>query len=342
MINVGSPLVDVAIGLAFVFFLVSLICAGINEVIAAIFRLRARFLEKSLRQLLAYGGNGSPTQELLNHPLITVSAAGSKTMPSYISARTFSLALLDTLAPAEAANAGDRNLLESLRASLQTLPEDLKRQLLPILDETEADLEKLRTGIEKWFDDTMDRVSGWYKRRSQWFLFGIAIAVTIGLNISAVRIADRLWNDESVRSSVANAASQAAQAGNSTGGTTSSSSTGGPTSSNSAGGASSTGTTTTTGTAGAQTTTEDPAKDAQDAGTGVVQTTHTLAALKLPIGWDAANDRPNLAMIGGWLLTILAATLGAPFWFDALSRLAPLRSSGKKPEKSSGSQAEDS
>src|SRR4051812_46730290 len=31
----------------------------------------------------------------------------------------------------------------------------------------------------------------------------------------------------------------------------------------------------------------------------------------------------------GWLLTIAAISLGAPFWFDTLSRLSRLRSSGK-------------
>jgi hypothetical protein len=33
--------------------------------------------------------------------------------------------------------------------------------------------------------------------------------------------------------------------------------------------------------------------------------------------------------LSGWLLTILAVTLGAPFWFDTLGRLSRLRSSGK-------------
>ena len=33
--------------------------------------------------------------------------------------------------------------------------------------------------------------------------------------------------------------------------------------------------------------------------------------------------------VGGWLLTLLAISLGAPFWFDALSRFSRLRSSGK-------------
>jgi hypothetical protein len=33
--------------------------------------------------------------------------------------------------------------------------------------------------------------------------------------------------------------------------------------------------------------------------------------------------------VGGWLLTILAISLGAPFWFDLLGRFSRLRSSGK-------------
>ena len=36
-------------------------------------------------------------------------------------------------------------------------------------------------------------------------------------------------------------------------------------------------------------------------------------------------------MLLGWLITALAATLGAPFWFDIISRLVPLRGSGKPP-----------
>lgn len=38
-----------------------------------------------------------------------------------------------------------------------------------------------------------------------------------------------------------------------------------------------------------------------------------------------------LLMILGWMVTAVAASLGAPFWFDALSRLAKLRSAGGRP-----------
>ncbi|HEX3260590.1 MAG TPA: hypothetical protein VHS35_18855 [Pseudonocardia sp.] len=36
-------------------------------------------------------------------------------------------------------------------------------------------------------------------------------------------------------------------------------------------------------------------------------------------------------MIAGLLLSVLAASLGAPFWFQVLTRLASLRNTGDKP-----------
>jgi hypothetical protein len=51
------------------------------------------------------------------------------------------------------------------------------------------------------------------------------------------------------------------------------------------------------------------------------------------MGWRGAavpHGADGIAMaIGGWVLTILAISLGAPFWFDTLGRLSRLRSSGK-------------
>jgi hypothetical protein len=54
----------------------------------------------------------------------------------------------------------------------------------------------------------------------------------------------------------------------------------------------------------------------------------TVEGLDLPIGWGS-NAPDNVgAAIPGWILTIAALQLGAPFWFDLLSRLARLRGSG--------------
>ena len=37
----------------------------------------------------------------------------------------------------------------------------------------------------------------------------------------------------------------------------------------------------------------------------------------------------------GWIITILAISLGAPFWFDILNKVASIRSSGTKPASAS-------
>ncbi len=54
--------------------------------------------------------------------------------------------------------------------------------------------------------------------------------------------------------------------------------------------------------------------------------------LQLPVGWSAGNAPADfegwLKRIPGWLITIAALLLGAPFWFDLLSRLSRQRASG--------------
>jgi hypothetical protein len=76
------------------------------------------------------------------------------------------------------------------------------------------------------------------------------------------------------------------------------------------------------------------------------QQVRAINALNLPLGWTpqhtksapSTDPRHVPLTLGSWLikllglvLTILALSLGAPFWFDALSKLAQLRQSGPKP-----------
>ena len=67
-------------------------------------------------------------------------------------------------------------------------------------------LDHFRTAAEKWFDDAMDRVSGWYKRWSQWVACVLAVLVAVGLNASAVDIADQLANEPTVRAGMSSPA----------------------------------------------------------------------------------------------------------------------------------------
>jgi hypothetical protein len=71
--------------------------------------------------------------------------------------------------------------------------------------------------------------------------------------------------------------------------------------------------------------------------------------LPLPLGWSRAPDdlrrvpqgfRGWLAKIVGLLLTAIAVSLGAPFWFDLLNKLVSLRAAGKPPGKTSEGKSE--
>jgi hypothetical protein len=313
MVDTGSEFLDLVLGLGFVYFLLSLICSGMAEVIAAVFRLRARKLEKGLNELLA-SDRGGLAEDLKRHPLVSRFAKGNRRTPSYLSARAFSLALLDTLAP-RGSREGD--LTQALSNKLDELPGPVRGQLRPLLDQAAGSTDQLRSAIETWYDEAMERVSGWYKRQSQLIITGIAVLVVVGLNVSTVRIVDRLWNDDTVRNGVAIAAaaavadeSKAEKQQTRRGGTRSE-----------------------TKAEGTSANAGDPLAEVKRTGKKVKRATEDLAALNLPVGWGEENrDWVSALGIGGWLLTILAVSLGAPFWFDALSRLAPLRSTGPRPK----------
>src|SRR5688572_23992921 len=106
----GSTILEVAIGLIFVYSLLSLICTAINEMIEAKLKMRAVDLERGMREMLN-DENYDLVRRLYNHPLISSLFEGkydeakkAKKLPSYIPARNFTLAMMDMVVPAETAS----------------------------------------------------------------------------------------------------------------------------------------------------------------------------------------------------------------------------------------------
>jgi hypothetical protein len=318
MPDINSPVLDVGIALAFIFFLLSTFSSAITEGVSWLLHKRAKDMEKGLKKLLEDPGVANA---LFDHPLVKplvptglpARIRNVKT-PAYMSSRTFALALLNNLAPDEGE---DPPTVEELREQVQTLPDPLQKQLLPVLNDAAATVQGFRKSIETWFDDAMDRLSGLYKRWSQLVICVMAVVVTVALNVDTLRVADRLWNDEALRASVVGAATQL-------------------------GDQSSEAPPTATG-ATDSTSSDDPCEipaptatpEGQPVPDAVAQTdqvTECVKDLQLPIGWSDANDHVSRTTILGWLITAFAVALGAPFWFDALGRLSRLRSTGKKPD----------
>lgn len=294
----GSAILDIAIGLVFVYLVLSLVVTAANEVIASRLRWRAQNLYEGMRELLRDPKDKqSWADKLYGHPLVNALSSGTD-RPSYVPSRTFALALLDLIAPAK--TDGVRSL-ESIREGIAKLPPELGRTVTVLFDEAEHDIEKLKTSIEVWFNTSMERVSGWYKRKSQAVMLALAVVVTVAFNVDTLSLVRTLSNDAAVRAALVAKAQETAKL--------------------------------------PITNASQPLTSAE-ADKALAESISKVESLGLPIGWHRADlasvTHPCLVWLSrvcGWILTIFAVSLGAPFWFDLLNKFMNIRGAGKAPEE---------
>lgn len=346
-------MLDIMIAIFLIYALFAGLVSGINELIVQMFEMRGKVLfegiammlgelpkptgiKKWINPLLRKLGfdmteEANLTRSLYQHPLIdTLSQPGSK--PSYISPASFSTALVQVLL--------DNGSLTALRQKLDDRNAPLGKLLGPMLDEANDDLEKFKAKVEIHFNEVMDRVGGWYKRRAQAAMFIIGLILALFLNIDSIHIVQQLQKNPEVVEKLVQTAEKASA---------------------------------TAKTAEADKTEEDQNKNFQDEVKKLNEQIAEFKNLGLPIGWNyykhEENSDPkqiptgknpdssrcfssmnlcypeyqnhNLSWIG-WLLTALAGIFGAPFWFDAISKLFAIRGTGKKPEESTTTPATSS
>jgi len=364
----GSEILEVAIGLSFIFFFASLMCSALREGIEAFLKTRAQNLEGWLRENLTdqtkddgkigsegiiRGGDGNARVTLAGfyeHSLIYPLFSGTydkatgkvSNLPSYVPSKHFAGALLDLLAPADGKGRPGLDQIATAAGNLQN--ERLKNVVLRAVGEANGDLDKARAAIEGWYDQSMERLSGYYKRWTQFILFCIGLIVAYTLNIDAIAVADQMLKDKALRQVVVAEASRVSsdkpenftdhldeldarirQTGISIGGARTKPATDGGARDVAKGQDKSVAA---ERLPAGETKTAGDKKDAVSINTNSAQ----------PIAKDKSADRsanaarsPCLVLVG-WLVTALAVMLGAPFWFDVLNKLVSLRSA-KKPEK---------
>lgn len=465
----NTTILDVAIGMIFIYLLLSLMCSAANEIIELLLKKRAVDLERGIRELLlpnSKSGGDDIVRKLYNHPLLNGLFGGKyedskitskrryvwrTQLPSYIPARSFALALMDLVGtpkpsegstqPPPSGTAGATqvnydarlqgppppgstdNPLTRLREAIAgsdilqaPATKGAQKALIALVDAAGGDVAKARENIETWYNNSMDRVSSWYKRRAQVTIMILGFFVAITVNVDTITIVKRLATDKALRESLV-AASDAYAKANATaspaakpspattttppessappavkpGGkpagaapntpaagvspSPSAASTAPPSGSPSAVAANVSSTPTLPAACvkdadsakckrakDLQKACEDPnstdchgAKDLQEACKDedspkckYLANLQQIQALGLPIGWDSTGD-PLRTWPGyhwrrwwdqiywhglGWLLTALALSLGAPFWFDLLNKFIVIRSAVKPHEKS--------
>ena len=216
---------EVVIGLAFVYFVLALVCSAVAETISSLQRRRAKMLVEGIENL--FSGSNTITDEgrdlaklFWSHPLVQALIRPRRGPPSHatpnpqkhaevsqadgegpasIPARTFVSALIDLgarntdLAKQAAADAAKlAGVLSKLKLvdAINGVPSaPLRQALLAIYNEVNV----FRRAAEDWYDDAMDRVSGWYKRHIQAMIWIIAVLVALLLNVDTVQIATTLW-----------------------------------------------------------------------------------------------------------------------------------------------------
>ncbi|MCH9013774.1 MAG: hypothetical protein IIA68_12075 [Proteobacteria bacterium] len=310
-----SAAVDVAFGLILFFLFLSLVCSAVQEWIASAVGLRSRNLRKGIENLIGTDiakslYNHGQFKSLYKQPGALGSlkkiGSGRGVGPSYLEPKQFANILIDVIdrcgdqagSARKDATAKTFDEIEELLKEIKQ--DDVRDALLSLLASAQGQVEAFRTNLADWFDSAMDRVSGWYARTVKVWLFVIAAAVVLALNANAIEVGKKLWSDQALRSALAGIAEQTAQM-------------------------------------------EGPPtyKEIKD------------DLQKFPIGWkcedgetaNGANDGSffsdlcvgdklgHIQSYIGWLITIIACSFGAPFWFGLLNKVAALRGSGKAPVK---------
>lgn len=290
----GSQVLEVVIGLTLIYLVLSIGCSGIKEVIAALFSLRAKTLEKGVRNMLKNGQNDY-TAQLFAHPLIQATAPGEGQKPSYISARMFAAALFDIVAPASATQP---RTIESLRASVTQIPDaKLRTTLLNMIDSAGGDIDAARLKVEHWFDDTMARVTGWYKRMAQKIIFVAGLILCAAVNADTLMIVKELWSDQALRSAMVAQAAQKVQSTNPA------------------------------DYLNQEGSLQQVAVEIRDVNAPPIGWSRDAKDIRI---WPGTVGDQALKVLG-ILLTSFAIVMGAPFWFDMLNNLINLRLSGNPP-----------
>jgi len=209
--------------------------------------------------------------------------------------------------------------MADVQSAVDKLPAShIRDVLLSTLTEASNDLDKLRTSIATWFDDSMERLSGAYKRQLKWISMLTGLLVAVAFNADSFNVVTTLWRDQGRRASVVAVATKAAQDP-----------------------APKTG----------ESVDESKLRDTVDTtertlrslpiGWNCVIKGPTAASARTPeevaLGyWDCAKTKlPDVRLIQilGWMLTAAALTLGAPFWFDLLQKFVNIRGAGSKPKR---------
>ncbi len=204
--------VELAIGLCFLYLMLAIFSSSLLEYLAAKRGWRGRCMRTGLRRLLE---DRWIYMAVIRHPTVAAlyrEESGRLPPPSYMPPENFAEALLDVLLlkaielnPGSGLARGPQQTVGSYRQAAEICAAagySTGAAALPLLDHA-SNVDEARVSLGKWYDTTMNRVSGSYKRESQKRLFFIGLCVAIMFNVDSIAVTAQLLKSNNTRSALA-------------------------------------------------------------------------------------------------------------------------------------------
>ncbi|KJE35203.1 hypothetical protein UF64_11135 [Thalassospira sp. HJ] len=291
------PVIDVALGLIFFYVTLSLVASAAQEWVASLVGLRSTNLEEGIKRLVG----DKYAKAVYAHPLIKNLSRKDNQLPSYIAPETLSTVLLEVLAKNQDGKSFVSLKAKEVRELIAKLPQGAGRDVADKKDDDDlaAVLTALVTDGEKVAIELQEKLASWFDegmtRISGWYKRKVKLFILIisGVVVIATN-ASTIHVAEALWTNEALRTQIAAQA--------------------------------------------EVAAKMEDV--SALEPKNIDALKSFPIGWKEATFKANvcafftgtewLKSIIGWLITVAAISLGAPFWFDLLGKVANLKGTGGK------------
>lgn len=215
-------------------------------------------------------------------------------------------------------SANEAVLVARMRQQIMSLTNpDLRRPLLALIDNSKGGVDSARKELEGWFDTMLGQVSGWYKRSMQLLSFVLGFAIAVLTNADLLNVGHEIYGQPLLRQAAVAAAQKLVD--------------------------------------------RNPTLAQDDLVRSYSTAAATLGEIGIPLGWKSEDlqvpeevkahllnvfrpsdplkpaPTPNtlgwlwwtLEKLVGWITMGAALSLGAPFWFDVLSKVVNLRAYGK-------------
>lgn len=292
-------ILQVVIGLILIFLFYSLLATTLMEMISGWLSMRGAHLQKTLKNMLA-SKDEQIYQLFMDNPLFQQLAGrffGKKSPPSYLDAASFRSILIKSISKLEKG----ANLQEKIGA----IPDDKLREVLhQLLEDVDYQFEAFQDQIVKWYDHVMDRATGWYKKMIQRWLLLLGFIIAILFNADSLAVYATLVEGAKAKPERMEALLEAAE-----------------------------------GFVADNDTVEGVDLDSLERVLDAAQLAYKGEAGDDPlgIGWSGFQVQEFglldwLWKLAGWLITAIAISLGAPFWFDLLKKVIRIRSAGNLPK----------